>query len=124
VAEPTLFDVDPVPVAEPAPNLSADARRTQRQRMTIMAGWHPLGLAASRLRLHPEAARVTGPDDQTPGPRCGDCVHRRVIGHHARSYPKCMFGGPPFSRASHGAGTDVRAWWPACVDFQLKEAAA
>lgn len=117
-----LFEV-PEPVPEPVEKLSADRRRTQLQAARIARGLHPLGGSLGYpLPLHRDAekSRTAG------GPRCGSCRYRAVIPWHSRSYPKCLFGyqsldaggneNPP--RATHGAGSDVRAWWPACPDWE------
>ncbi|WBB94244.1 hypothetical protein [Verrucosispora sp. WMMC514] len=115
MADPGLFDAAAYQV-EPAPveKVSADRRRAQRQAAAIAAGWHPLGLALGRhLRLHPDAPRSD--DRTTPGPRCGSCWYREVLGHHNRSYGKCTVEDG--ARISNGAGTDVRRWWPACRDY-------
>lgn len=110
-----LFDVDTDPVPE---RESADQKRTRRQAEILAHGFHPLGLALPRtvLRLHPEAAPPA--DRGAPGLRCGRC--RFLAGWGAHGYLKCLRGqagkaDPPL--ASHGAGTDIRQWWPAC-DFQ------
>ena len=50
------------------------------------------------------------------GQTCGDCIHRRVLGYHNRSYPKCDLGP-----ASHGPKTDVRRYWPACHRFEEEQ---
>ncbi|MEU3452118.1 hypothetical protein ABZ671_00545 [Micromonospora sp. NPDC006766] len=106
------FRVEPA-MAEPVGKLSAGRRRTQRQSQALTARVHPLGLALGRtLRLHPDAPPAD--DRQAPGPRCGSCWYRQVLGYHGRSYAKCT--ADDGSRVSHGAGTDVRAWWPGCVD--------
>ena len=119
-----LFDMDPVPQPEPEPPVSATVRRTRRQAAMLARDVHPLASPLGYpLRLHAEAAPAG--DRQAPGRRCGNCRFRQVLGHHDRSYPKCMTPGlasgetyemlgPP--RVSHGAATDVRAWWPACTD--------
>lgn len=126
MAEPTLFDVEPFHVpSEPAVKLTGDARRRQRQEESLAAGWHPLNAAGYRIRLHADAP-ADRLNRQAPGLRCGDCRFREVMGHHNRSYGKCTYrphdsGG--YARITHGPGTDIRAWWPACVDFQPKEAA-
>jgi hypothetical protein len=94
-----LFHVDPVtlPPGRPVEKLSPDRRRTLRQRAAVDRGVHPL--TGGRAR----------PDLGT----CGDCVHRFVVPWHDRSYPKCDLGP-----RTHGPGTDVRAWWPACDRFE------
>lgn len=98
----------------------ADKRRTKRQRDLINGGFHPLGLAlAGPLRLHPQAAEQ--------GRTCGNCRFREIVGHHSRSYPKCVIDKGPHAqtwasdaapRYSAGPGTDVRRWWPGCVDHE------
>ena len=105
MSEPGLFDVEPVPAPPPAEKLSPDRRRTQRQRQVIAAGRHPLSLLFPWVRLW------TGTDRT-----CGDCRFRVLLGH-SRTYPKCT-AGDGWPRASHGAATDVRAWWPACTDHE------
>lgn len=111
--------------------LSPDRRRTERQRQAIRAGSHPLGLALGAfLPLHPDAP-TDAFDPSSPGARCGDCHFRVLAEHHSRTWPKCTAGVPESAitdsggvrldaapRVSHGAGTDVRAWWPACRDHE------
>ncbi len=112
----SLFDV-PVTLDDVSP-LSAQRRRTARQLRTLQEGFHPLGLNTFMLPLHADAAPAN--DRHAPGLRCGTCLFRRV---NHRGYPKCGFGannrGMP--RATHGAATDVRAWWPACRDYEEAE---
>jgi hypothetical protein len=115
---PSLFP-DLVPVIgpstgatpEPVEKLSADRRRTLRQRADIGRGRHPL----TGSRLHPD-------EDA----RCGNCRFRAVVPWHSRSYPKCFYepagwdvermkGWP---RVTHSAASDVRAWWPGCTDHE------
>ena len=103
----TLFDMEPDPAAVAAleraakekaelADLSPDRRRTLRQRRDVEAGVHPLMKSATR------------PDLGT----CGGCVHRVLVGRGNGTYPKC-----DLSTMSHGASSDVRAWWPACGRF-------
>lgn len=133
MTELTLFEADPIelPTVEPASKVSPDARRTIRQREAIERGYHPLGLAVGAIRLHPDAAKVVHKDDAAQGLRCGDCEFRRRFTHHNRTYAKCVYGGPrvaegvdvytgSYPRMSHGPGTDVRAWWPACLAFEAR----
>lgn len=113
MADIALFD-DTLYRVEPATELSADRRRTRRQQEALASQIHPLGVALNRnLRLHPDAPDVN--DRHAAGPRCGSCWHRRVLDYRNRPYGKCL--ADDGSRVSHGAGTDVRAWWPACRDY-------
>jgi hypothetical protein len=104
-----------------------------RQAARIATGVHPLALDGATIRLHPDAGAAGGPT-------CGTCVHRVLMGGHAKDYPKCVFGTtvtpiPPEQQRRHGptrivtqprvtngAATDVRAWWPACTDWAATEA--
>jgi len=97
MTEPTLFDVDPAPVPEPEPTLSADRRRTLRQKAAVANGRHPL----TGGRAFPDMGT------------CGSCAHRILLRHHDRTWPKCGVGP-----SSHSAATDVRAWWPACGRYE------
>lgn len=118
--EPGLFEEGDLRVA-PDEEVSAGRRRTQRQLEAITQGWHPLSSALGLcLPLHPDAPRE-GPDGSAPGPRCGSCRFRRVLGHHDRAYGKCTFvpaDRPNLTRVTHGEATDVRAWWPGCTDYE------
>lgn len=105
-----LFDVPAVPER---PRLSATSRRTLRRLQALKLGQHPMSIAIDMpLRLHPEAAPAD--DRHAPGRRCGNCIHRVLHRHHNRPYAKCVAAGD--DRVTHGPGTDVRAWWPACPD--------
>ncbi|MFL6141602.1 MAG: hypothetical protein ACJ72N_07005 [Labedaea sp.] len=124
----SLFDIEPTQTTPAAgENLSTDRRRTIRQAEFLAGGRHPLTAVLTRpLPLHVDAAPVD--DRKAPGLRCGSCRYRVVVGWHSRSYPKCTFGArgvrylDDAPRVSHGGGTDCRAWWPACRDYQPKEA--
>jgi len=118
-----LFDVDDLRQPAPVPALPATTgqRRIARQRGVIAVGMHPPSLTtAPYLRLHPDAAREIG----GTGPHCGACRHRVPVHGGSRAYPKCCWPEPDLSRQvrrdriSHGPGTDVRASWPACTDYQ------
>lgn len=103
-----------------------------RQAARIAAGAHPLATDGASLRLHPQAG-------SQGGPTCGTCAHRGTLGGHARAWPKCLYGatetpipperqqrhGPKITitmpRVTHGAATDVRAWWPACTDWTRRD---
>ncbi|AIJ26386.1 hypothetical protein [Amycolatopsis methanolica] len=91
---------------------SPDARRTERQGQYLAAGAHPLTAALGYpVKLHPGAAPAA--DRAAPGRRCGNCRYRRP-----GRYPKCLVHDG--DRITRGAGTDVRAWWPACTDHELR----
>lgn len=127
-SQSALFDVDGSQIRTPEPQerLSADRSRTRRQAQAIENGRHPLGLALDwRLKLNPEAAPAD--DRRALGRRCGNCRFRQIFRYHDKPYPKCVHPGgfsaeqyerlgPP--RVTHGAGTDVRAWWPGCTDHE------
>ena len=106
----TLFDDAPYRVEAttcgPGEQISADRRRTLRQADDIAAGRHPL----TRGRMHPDAASA---DDRfADGRRCGNCRFRELLEDRRRTWPKCVRGDGVY--LTHGAATDVRAWWPAC----------
>jgi hypothetical protein len=113
-----VSDLELFPVDAPArPKLTGDARRVERQAEAMAARQHPL-VAALRipLALHVDAAPAG--DRTAPGLRCGTCVHRQTPYRRvAGRYPKCAHGGR-WERATGGPGTDVRAWWPACVNHK------
>ena len=107
-----LFDMEPV--ARPTPGgteLSADQRRTLRQRQRLERGVHPI----AHRGLHPEAPRVTDPNQAGDGPRCGSCARLEASPYHNRRYLKCALVG-----TTNGAGTDMRRWWPACTAWEAK----
>lgn len=114
-----LFDLPDVKHAPPPEDdLSPNQKRTRRQYAALLAGQHPLSLVLTRpLRLHDDAAPAD--DRRAEGLRCGDCRFRVLRNHGVRSYPKCTIGG----RESYGGGTDCRAWWPACRDFEAADGA-
>ena len=115
-----LFPLEP---GQERPRLSGDARRIRRQEQAILHGQHPLAVALkTSIPLH-----LDGPADpldrNAPGLRCGGCQFR---GPHnagtATTFTKCWWQPPgkpgPKPRISKGPGTDVRAWWPACTEYQ------
>lgn len=119
--QPALFEVPEADRVEPQPQMSPGRRRTIRQQQLALAGLHPLTAALRQpLQLHRDAAPAG--DRDADGLRCGGCRHREIVGYHNRSYPKCLIGDSKYindrPRFTHGEGTDVRAWWPACVDYQ------
>jgi hypothetical protein len=112
-----LFDgYEPDPPPHKDPDLSAGQRLTQRQQTDIRAGRHPL----TRGPLHPQADPDAMKDDGPNRPHtCGTCTFRELLAYHNRNYPKCTGYGRTY--ITHGATTDVRAWWPACPTYQPKE---
>lgn len=96
----TLFpELVPVPLPEPEPveKLSADRRRTLRQRRDVERGIHPLN-----------GLQLVGDGSTT----CGNCAFRELFTYHRRSYPKCTARDGVY--LTHGPASDVRAWWPSC----------
>lgn len=112
-----LFDVEPIRPAGPVEKLTTGAARRRRQLECMERGLHPLSAALpTPIRLYPDAA--VAEDRNAPGLRCGSCVHRVHPSREvSRRYPKCDFGGR-WERASAGPGTDVKAHWSACVDYE------
>jgi hypothetical protein len=107
------------PLAREMPDkLSPDRARTARQRRAITAGRHPLEHVFPTYR-HPATRGVAYErDDDLARPyTCGSCRFRQVLGGGGRrSYPKCVEGDTA-PRATHGAASDVRRWWPACIRY-------
>ena len=85
---------DPVPKSKP----NRGERMRARQQARIDKGFHPL----NGLRLADN------------GHTCGECGHRYHV-RYAKSYPKCDLGPN-----THGEATDVRASWPACINWEAK----
>lgn len=110
----------PYPGTGPPP-LTQDQRRTERQAVCITAGGHPLGLVLGPHAVHRHPAtrdQLYTRNDPARRPfTCGTCIHRQVVTWRAGAYPKCWvpIDGRDDTRATHGASTDVRAWWPACT---------
>lgn len=124
-----LFPADPYRVTpEPQPERNSGQKRRDRQTLRIRTGLHPLSIDGMKIPLHPDAPRTAARGDDGAYPRCGTCQFRVLLDHHNRRYPKCIVGVPvliPFSRISsarisHGADTDVAAWWPACRDYEAR----
>lgn len=119
-----LFEIDDSQRVPPPQKANPDQRRAQLQAEKFTAGWHPI----TGMKLHPDAAPYE--DRQAPGRRCGTCRFRAVLGYHNKTWPKCLNpggrgadeideAGPPF--VTHGAGTDVPRWFPACVDHSYAD---
>jgi len=118
---------EPRRVVPPPDRRTPGQRRRDRQQAAIDLGQHPLA-AALRISI------PLLPAEQ--GRTCGDCALRRRISGGNKSFPKCTahpirrerideqgetHRWSEYPRASHGAGTDVQAGWPACADYQPKE---
>jgi len=118
----TLFDLGDAPGPGPGPKLGPDARRTLRQRVAMEHGSHPLSLLGAHLGLHPGAPPVD--DRKAPGPRCGGCAFSV---RNERGFLKCTRGRsgeictPSFRSGpyeTHGAGSDLKLWFPACTYWE------
>ncbi|GAA3223046.1 hypothetical protein [Actinocorallia longicatena] len=109
-----LFPAPPSITPAPAePKLSVDRRRTAKQQAALARGAHPTSLYFQRtVRLHPDAAPA---DSRTAdGLRCRTCAR---LSNNGWGYLKCSNVGD-----SHSAATDMRAWWPACVNYEAARA--
>ena len=121
--------------AVPPERISPDRRRTARQAEAVARGAHPLALVFGPMafRRHPMTKGHAYSADDAKGARwtCGSCKWRQTVHYHNRAYPKCVHPGgysgedvvtlPPLWH-SHSAATDVRAWWPACTDYDAGDA--
>jgi hypothetical protein len=113
----TLFpELEPTPgfvKAEPKvpePKLSADRRRTKRQKDMLANGVHPI---------------TRQPLSTVEGATCGTCALRHQFGHRNKTYAKCTLGAPDSQpqlgpHVTRSASSDVRAWWTACLSWQTK----
>ena len=86
------------PTSQPDRNTSYGRRLTEAQRALAMQGINPL-------------TGRRGPEGAT----CGTCTHRVIYTNNRKQYPKCDIGP-----VSHGPKTDVRAYWPACPNYDPK----
>ena len=115
--DPGLFDVpaDAYLIPPEPEQLTRGEKRKRLVEKRIAQGTHPLGY----VPLHPDAPRERDGD----GPRCGSCQFRVLLSHHDKTYPKCHFPSQRGDKVIHPRDTgcessDIRAWWPACRDFQ------
>lgn len=93
--QPSLFpDLPPAP---PPVKLSADRRRTLRQRAFLDAGIHP----ATREKLAGN------------GETCGSCVH--CVDHFAGGHGWVRKCDVSRLGKSSSASSDIRVSWPACA---------
>jgi hypothetical protein len=118
-----LFDAPAAPSPATPEKLSADRARTERQRLAITAGRHPLENVWPTYR-HPETKGLAyeRTDEKGRPHTCGSCRFRQVLAWHNRSYAKCVQGDDA-PRATHGAASDVRAWWPGCTKYEAGDGA-
>lgn len=94
--------------------ISAGQRLTLKQHAAVAAGIHPL----TKQQLHPDAPDDTSPTDRYKRPfTCGTCQFRQA----PWGYPKCFKDGGDGARITSGPTSDVRAWWPACPDYEQKD---
>jgi hypothetical protein len=84
----------------------------------------PRGVRLNPGSTEPAASVMHLPAVWTTPPREPATARREVPAREVSGrYPKCGCGGR-WDRATAGAGTDVRAWWPACVDYTAAEVTA
>lgn len=104
MSQPRLFLVvadEKIELPTPPAKLSAQRRRTLRQRAFLAAGVHP----ATGGRL--------GPEDET----CGTCAHRVVVEH---GYRRLRWHKCELVSLSHCATSDIRVGWPACASWERR----
>lgn len=101
----------------PPPGPGPSERRRARQALSIANGRHPLDLVVPGIMLHPDAPTSTPAGTTTVPFTCGSCAHRVKQGGTAGSYTKCGLPG----RSTRGEATDLRTWWPACVDYEAPQ---
>lgn len=64
----------------------------------------------------PKNACTAGPIGSGPvGETCGTCLHLVRVHHHDGRYLKC---GLMAKYWTHGAGSDIRAKWAACREWE------
>lgn len=135
---PALFEIaSPATAGGAVPvKTTPGERRRARVAQAITYGRHPLSLIPGirPIRLHPDGdGRAATKENAADRPmRCGTCRFRELLGGHARNYPKCVYGAPSYPngnlnaygspRITGGEQTDCLAWWPACTDYQAKDA--
>lgn len=112
--EPGLFD-EPERLVPLAADMTPSERRAAKINTRIANGVHPLGRP---VLLHQYASRDY--TDHESGPRCGSCHFRRLVRYHDKTYPKCFFSvdGSNTPRVTHSDSSDVRKWWPGCMDYK------
>jgi len=106
----TLPGMPYLPPTFEVPKGSAGQRLTERQASDVRQGRHPL--TGGKLHEQADTGAKVGDSKALPF-RCGSCIHRILLRHHDTTYPKCER-----SEMTHGGATDVRAWWPACPQWE------
>jgi hypothetical protein len=91
-----------------------------RQLEAMQRGWHALAVPLQAdIRLHPAAALLDGKPN-TRGRRCGNCRFRTPVSTGTENnFYKCHQGGDAHPRATPSPATDVRKWWPACLEHEV-----
>lgn len=109
-------------LVEPSPPPCASKNTSGRRPVAALPPAHPLARLGFVVELHPEAGPLGYAFEV--GLRCGGCAHRRVAPPEVsgREFPKCAVDG--WVWASQAATTDVRSYWPACVDYEPQEKAS
>lgn len=107
--------------------LSADRARTLRQARRIADGGHPLDAVWPTCRHAETRGLAYSRDDERGRPHtCGSCALRELMGAGNRTVAKCTathHAGDRDSRTATprvtgSAASDVRSWWPACVEWE------
>lgn len=109
----------PTPEPAPADKLSADRRRTERQRLLISRGQHPLGFLGVTRNPKTRGLSYERTDPAGRDFTCGSCKFRETSRPGARTIAKCVWtsDGKWFPRVTSSVASDVRAWWPACTKW-------
>lgn len=83
---------------------------------SLMHDWMMRDVVAGRPQALDNIRTAHRSGGDAPGPRCGTCAHREIQSYHNKTYPKCVFGEG--IRVTGCESSDVRAWWPACRDYE------
>ena len=95
--------------ADPSPA----QRRTQRQHQAVQDGLNPLTMQPQ----HDHApADCCAKDRHLRQYTCGTCAFFLVLNTGRGRALKCGYGDG--ERISYGPATSIRAWWPACQQFE------
>lgn len=69
-----------------------------------------------RLNVPPKTCTPAPIGSGPSGATCGTCWHKQRVHYHTRFYLKC---GLMEHAWTHGPGSDIRAKWPACREYEL-----